>query len=74
MDARLCMLQRALDHVERCPGEACPFWKDEGCALSDIRPEIESNPELAHYLLDLRAAEVEGWSPFRRAPREPRSA
>jgi len=69
MDDQLCTLQRAVDHAERCPGESCPFWKDGACGLADIRSEIESNPELARYLLDLRAAEVEGWSPFRRAPR-----
>jgi hypothetical protein len=68
------MLQAAVGHVERCPGESCPFWNDEGCALAEIRPDIESNPELGRFLLDLRASGVEGWSPLRRAPRSPRRA
>ena len=65
-----CTLQEAVGRSERCPGSACPFWVDEGCALDGIRTDIETNPELAGYLLDLRAsaAGVVGWSPFHRLP------
>lgn len=66
-----CTLQHAVGRSERCPGEACPFWANDGCGLKSIRADIETNPELAGYLLDVRssAAGTTGWRPFRRAPR-----
>jgi hypothetical protein len=66
-----CTLQDAVGRHERCPGDSCPFWAGEGCALDGVRADIETNPELAGYLLDLRAsaAGVTGWSPFRWLPR-----
>jgi hypothetical protein len=68
-----CTLQHAVGRSERCPGSGCPFWADEGCALDGIRSDLETNPELAGYLLDLRAsaAGVVGWNPFRRLARHP---
>jgi len=71
-----CTLQHAVGRSERCPGSACPFWVDRGCALDGIRSDLETNPELAGYLLDLRAsaAGVVGWSPFRRLGRDPESS
>ena len=55
---------------QRCPGDSCPFWAGQGCALDGVRTDIETNPELAGYLLDLRAsaAGVKGWGPFRLLP------
>jgi hypothetical protein len=66
-----CTLQDAVGRHERCPGTSCPFWAAEGCALDGVRADIETNPELAGYLLDLRAsaAGVKGWGPFRLLPR-----
>jgi hypothetical protein len=66
-----CTLQDAVGRHERCPGASCPFWVGEGCALDGVRTDIETNPELAGYLLDLRAsaAGVKGWGPFRLLPR-----
>jgi hypothetical protein len=65
-----CALQEAVGRHERCPGDSCPFWAGEGCALDGVRADIETNPELAGYLLDLRAsaAGVKGWDPFRLLP------
>jgi hypothetical protein len=65
-----CTLQDAVGRHERCPGDSCPFWADRGCALDGVRADIETNPELAGYLLDLRAkaAGVKGWDPFRMLP------
>jgi hypothetical protein len=71
-----CTLQHAVGRSEHCPGDACPFWADDGCGLESIRADIETNPELAAYLLDVRAsaAGTTGWDPFRRLPRPQRSA
>lgn len=59
-----CTLQVAVGRRERCPGASCPFWAAQGCALDGVRADIETNPELAGYLLDLRAtaAGVKGGS------------
>ena len=63
-----CLLQQALGGHERCPGDACPFWSDGRCRLGDLRADIETTPELARLLLDLRAGlmDGEGWRVFRR--------
>ncbi len=67
-DARECLLHRTLDGYERCPGAECPFFEDGACRLQELRADIETNPQLARFLLDLRArlAAREGWQPFRR--------
>jgi hypothetical protein len=50
----LCTIEMiAHGHAERCPGDACPFWED-GCALARIETELDSRPEVAQLLLDLR--------------------
>lgn len=65
-------------HAPGCGGPAralprrlLPFWAGQGCALDGVRTDIETNPELAGYLLDLRAsaAVVKGWGPFRLLPK-----
>ena len=66
----------AVGRSERCPGDSCPFWSGGGCGLQEIRADLETNPELAGFLLDLRAsaAGVEGWDPFRRLTRPRRAS
>jgi hypothetical protein len=50
----LCTIEMiAHGHAERCPGENCPFWEN-GCALARIETELDSRPEVALLLLDLR--------------------
>ena len=64
-----CLLQHALDGHERCPGEGCPYWSNGGCQIEQLlRADINTNPELAGFLLDLRAQLMDGgqWRPFRR--------
>jgi hypothetical protein len=63
-----CLLQRALDGYERCPGSDCPFFKEGECGLQELKADIDTNPQLARFLLDLRAqlAGREGWQPYRR--------
>jgi hypothetical protein len=67
-DAPDCLLQQAVDGHERCPGDACPFWADGRCRLGDLRADIATNPQLARFLLDLRARLMGGedWRIFRR--------
>ena len=67
-ESRECLLQHVLDGYERCPGSACPFYEDGACRLQELQPDIDTNPELARFLLDLRArlAPQDGWRPFGR--------
>lgn len=66
-----CLLQRALDAHERCPGADCPFFDDGECRLQDLKADIDTNPQAARFLLDLRArlSSQGGWQPFRRIGR-----
>jgi hypothetical protein len=66
-----CLLQHAVGGHERCPGEECPFFERGECRLGELRVDIDTNPQLARFLLDLRArlAAREGWQPFRRLGR-----
>jgi hypothetical protein len=70
MDTKACMLQSAVGRHEECPGSRCPFWDRDGCGIETLRPDIESNPELAAFLLDLRSATTHaaGWDIFRLVP------
>jgi hypothetical protein len=54
-----CHLLEAVDIVESCPGEPCPFW-DETCQLTDLRAELASNPPLVQFLLGLRVKLEDG--------------
>ena len=57
---RLCRLQDLADHVEACPGSACPFWEEGGavlsggCVFARLPLELQSNADLVQYLLELR--------------------
>lgn len=66
-----CLLQDAMDAHERCPGAECPFFEDGECRLRDLKADLDTNPQLARFLLDLRArlSTQEGWQPFRRVGR-----
>lgn len=50
---RLCHLDAAVGRTSPCPEERCGLW-DDGCALSAIRSDFSTNPELAEFLLALR--------------------
>ena len=41
-----CLLQRALDAHERCPGADCPFFDDGECRLRDLKADLDTNPQL----------------------------
>jgi hypothetical protein len=68
-DQHECSLQHAVGAHERCPGESCPYWSEDRCQVEELlRADVETNPELAAFLLDLRAHIMvgEAWRPFRR--------
>jgi hypothetical protein len=58
-----CHLLEAVDIVEPCPGDQCPFW-DETCLLTDLRPQLAPNPPLVAFLLGLREKLEDGPRPF----------
>lgn len=70
-EERFCTLQQAVGRQERCPREVCPLWDTDGCVLDTVRPDIETTPGLAAYLLDVRATAAggDGWNLFRLMPR-----
>jgi hypothetical protein len=50
----LCTIELIAEgHADRCSGEACAFW-EHGCVLSRIEADLDSRPEVAALLLDLR--------------------
>ena len=70
-----CLLQHAVDGYERCPGESCPYWSGGRCQIDQLlRADVDTNPKLAGFLLDLRAQLMggSGWRPFRRVGMPPR--
>jgi hypothetical protein len=51
---QLCTLELIAEgHAERCPGEACVFW-EHGCILVRVEEELDTRPEVASLLLELR--------------------
>lgn len=48
-----CHLLAAVDILEPCPGNDCPFW-EESCLLAGVRPDLSTNPALVQFLLGLR--------------------
>ena len=50
----LCTIELIAEgHANRCPGEDCAFW-ERGCVLSRIESDLDSRPEVAALLLELR--------------------
>jgi hypothetical protein len=54
MERRICQLEYAAGRARRCPGDTCPFWTDDGCAVSGHWADFGSNQKLTELLLDLR--------------------
>jgi hypothetical protein len=62
-ERELCHLDSAVDRIEECPESGCSFWEpstavlEPGCALErlGLPRELERNPQLAHWLLKVRA-------------------
>ena len=55
-ERELCHLYSAVGRSEECPESGCSFW-EPGCALErlGLPHELERNPQLAHWLLKVRA-------------------
>lgn len=51
----LCQLDYAAGCVRRCPGDTCPFWVDDHCAVAGHWEDFGSNAELAKLLTDVRS-------------------
>ncbi len=50
----LCTIEMIAEgHADRCPGEACAFWRN-GCALAGVEAELAGRPEVAALLVGLR--------------------
>ena len=58
-----CHLLAAVDIAEPCPGEQCPFYEDT-CLLTELRPQLATNPPLVHFLLGIREKLEDGPRPF----------
>ena len=58
----LCSLDYAAGLVKRCPGDTCPFWVDDHCAIAGRWESFGSNEELTWLLRDLRS-ELAGRDP-----------
>lgn len=63
-----CHLLEAVDIVESCPGQQCPFYEDT-CLLTELRPELGTNAALVQFLLGLRERLEDGPRPY--VAREP---
>ena len=68
MRPRTCHLLKELEILEPCPGEQCPFWDDK-CLLTDLHPQLATNPLLVQFLLGLREKLETGPRPY--VAREP---
>jgi hypothetical protein len=65
MEPRMCQLDYAAGQTRRCPGDTCPYWADDECAVGSHWAAFADNRELMELLLDLRE---------RLARRDPRRA
>jgi hypothetical protein len=54
MERRTCQLEYAAGRARGCPGDTCPFWTDEDCAVSRYRADFAGDRKLTELLLDLR--------------------
>ncbi len=70
-EPKLCVLQYAAGRIEACACAACPFWEEggvvlePGCALERLGLDLEHNPELVDWLLELRRELFEAKTPGR---------
>ena len=58
-----CHLLAAVDIAEPCPGEQCPYF-EERCLLTEVRPQLATNPALVQFLLGIREKLEDGPRPF----------
>ena len=49
-----CMLKAAVGEHETCPGESCPFWRDDACAVAGLHADLGTTVGLPELLLHIR--------------------
>jgi hypothetical protein len=49
MEARTCHLS-----LDVCPGAACAFWEDDGCAIERLGLHTLRNADVSEFLLGIR--------------------
>jgi len=55
MEQGLCHLDAAMGRSTACPGEECPFWKDESCVIAPLRAQFTEDACLVTVLAGVRA-------------------
>jgi len=55
MEPRSCHLDAAVGRSNPCPGDECPFWKDESCMIEPLRDELAHDACLVTTLVGMRA-------------------
>ena len=49
-----CTLKAAIGEHETCPGEPCPFWRGDECAIAGLHADLGTTAGLAELLLRIR--------------------
>ena len=49
-----CTLQTAVGVHEACPGERCPFWHGDACAVAGLHADLGLTAGLPELLLRIR--------------------
>jgi len=60
MEPRLCQLDAALGRSTGCPGESCPFWRDERCVIEPLQADFTHDACLVTTLVGVRAGLARG--------------
>lgn len=56
MDTGFCHLDAAMGRRTPCPGDECPFWKDERCLIQPLQDDLAKDACLVTTLVGMRAA------------------
>jgi hypothetical protein len=64
METRLCQLDYAAGLHKKCPGDTCPFWADDRCAIAPYWEDFATDSRLVEILSRLRS-DLAGRDPFR---------
>lgn len=51
----ICQLDYAVGEVKQCPGDTCPLWADDHCAVAGHWADFGGDIWLAELLRDVRA-------------------
>lgn len=48
------MLKLAVGEHETCPGEPCPFWREDACVIAGLHADLGTTAGLPELLLRIR--------------------